>query len=923
MTNSDNQNRFIKGTVSKQGFVRTSLSAVRSIQTQSEKVIFSAGKDDSAATAFTTATAATIKTAAATAYTAYKTAYITHKTNYAVGDKVIKGVSGGIKFIANPIMSDEQTYRKHLKTRVVRRVKNLKPVRAFTMTTNGVKTAAGAVKKTFRVTKAIKSGEIKVTKELVAHAGISAVKNVGKGTVSLAKTSGKTALRGMKTGVKYVPKTASAVGTALSSTGNEYLSAIGTTIKATEVTATTGIKTAQVAVKGTTSAIKTGYNGAKKIATATSYVRRNGIKKGAQQLGKKAVNKAGKSALNLVKNLFSFVARIVVAPSALIVTMAIVMAGATIAAVAGGAMSVIMGEETSVVIDVMEEIDETINGEQNIETAPPTTDQSAESKAEKKTTTKSVDEEEWLIERIKETKAEKVDEIKKIMDDDLIDNGGKYHEIRFYNSFADVLVPLEDEKESTIERTLYSDEQLYEIIQPVFHNLLLVKYDLKPTEKEMEKLYDEIVGDMMIIKSAENTDENQWVEFCNDETHYAIDVSESEANNVHTACHINHADGCNHVLAGDSCLNDDKGYHADDDFVNGNGCETCCYDYYTCLGHKGDLKCGITEHEHECDIDEAADHFIDMWNAGETISTGDTHGNWKLADFDVEETNGKKKLNSVTMVCQYTGTQDCEGHSHSEWNSKDDPGCYETKYHNDPDNSDSYSNSDPNVELHFQCDGAEHHSKCRGYRYCKGHMIEKIYFKSVDVDYLIKKYYGNEIDKLTKKKENGTATDEDLSALSKYIENKKLVEEMTSNLANRYGSKDVDIDKKELENIKITDNHVIIAYACVTNKVPYVVGGNDLSSGVDDIGLVCGAFSDKGFKHTYKGIAEGCEIIKDKDEKIKQGDIIFYSYDDKTDSIYHVGVALNDEYMVHASNTGTVRVSRIYRAAVHMVGRVS
>ncbi len=930
VSRSNGQNRFVKGTVSKHGYVKTSVNAFREIGSQAEKVMFSQRRDDTA-TAFVNASVTAAKTAVTTAY-------YTYKTNNYLGSKIIdgavgtaKGAVGVYKFAKNPVMNDGETYRKHLQkhlqTKVVTKVKNLKIVRAMTITKNGVKTATKGAARTYKVTKAVARGDIKITKETLAYAGKSVATKISYGTVSLAKTGSKTALYGLRTGVKAVPRTASAVSGALTATGNEYLQGVGTAVKGVGYAVKGELKTAQLAANGTRSAIKTGFNGARKIATGFSYAKRNGIRKSARKLGKRSVNKIEKSVFNLVRSLFSFAGRMIATPTVAVVVLMIAGAGA-IAAALGGAVTTITGENTDVVVEVMDffGIDGGTDGTVSVDPSKAWNGNGEVENAEsekKKTAVKQVNEEEWLIERIKKTKAEKVKEIKKIMEDDLIENGGEYHEIRFYNSFTDICVPLNDEKDETIVRTLYSDEQLYEIIQPVFHNMLLVKYNLKPTEKEMTKLYDDMVKDMMVIKSAETNSENEWIEFCGDSTRYSINASESQAKGAHTHCHITHDSGCGRVHALDGCLNPDKGYHADDEYVNGGGCNSCCYDYYTCMGHKGDRICGIEEHKHNGDKDEAGYHFIDMWDNGKTISTGMTYDNWKLEDFEVEEHNGKKELKYVIVVCNYTGTQDCEGHSHSEWHSKDDPGCYATKYHNDPNNRNSYSNSDPRVELHFQCNGAEHHSKCKGYMYCKGHKIEKVYFKSVDVDYLIDKYYTKEIKRLTKKKDDKTATDKELAALTQYIENKQIVEEVTRYTASRYGSSEKGIDPNELKNLKITDIHAKIAYGCVMNKVPYVVGGNSLSKGVDDIGLVCGAFSDKGFKHTYKGIAEGCEIIKDKDEKVKQGDIIFYSYDDKTDSIYHVGVALNDEYMVHASNTGTVRVSRIYRAAVHMVGRVS
>ena len=149
---------------------------------------------------------------------------------------------------------------------------------------------------------------------------------------------------------------------------------------------------------------------------------------------------------------------------------------------------------------------------------------------------------------------------------------------------------------------------------------------------------------------------------------------------------------------------------------------------------------------------------------------------------------------------------------------------------------------------------------------------------------------------------------------------------MINNTSNLYGSADKEIDPKEIENISISEIHTSIAYGCVLNKVPYVVGGNDISEGVDDIGLICGVYNDMSWEHEYNSIANGVTLLpcgQDKKSDIKQGDIVFYSYDDSIDSIYHVGIALDDRFMIHASNTGTVRVSKIYKAAVHMIGRVS
>ena len=889
---SNNQSRAVKGTVGKHGFVKTTANSFKQLENKAEKVVFSLDENNTGMAVFKAA----VTTAKATAETAFKTAYVTHKVNYTVGGKIVTAVKGGIKFGVNPVMSDGKTYRNHLKTRVVKRVRNLTPVRAFTITKNGVKTAAGAVRKTYRVTKSVAKGDIKMSKEVFAYAGKKVAKTVGQGTVGVAKSTAKTAVHGLKTSVRFAPKTASAVGGALSATGNEYLSAAGTAIHTTVQGGTTAIKTAAVVTKTTGKTIKTGFSGFRKVRTGFSYVKQNGLRKSARRLGKRTASKVGSSIVKGFMNLFTFGLRATALP-AIIAVVVVIMGAATIVTTIGAAVNAIFGTSTSIIDDAVEK------GEEAWEYIPGGTADVAEAVAEyvKKEDSEIADEkpvetseEEWLIKHIKKTKEKKREEVKKILEKDLVENGGDYHEIRFYNGFTDEWVSLTDEKDSTIDRSMYSDEQMYELIQPIFHNILLVKYDLVAKESDMIELYNEMVEEMMTIEKADTDTECSWTEWC------------SQGEEPKTDSPVKCSE-CGHVHAEETCLNVTEGNHGDDNYT----CSTCCHKYYKCKGHKGDLKCGMQEHDHS-NIEDAFKDWTYKYNHG-GVSTGAEYGGWILTGWNADFTY-------LYYNCKYGGGGSCGGHHHNDWHSKDDSGCYKTMYHHADGSYNEFEPSGDDIRCESPCDNCEEHSYCTGYRHCEGHKIEKVYFKSVDTNRLLDKYYDDEIKELEKKKEDGSITTDETKRLKQLNDNRKIVSECIENLARVYGNDDKDEDVKGEE---IVDWYAVKAYAQL--GTPYVVGGDDLETGVDDIGFICAIFNDGDveFKHDYTSIATDEHVTIIGAEDISQGDIVFYSYGDDSSTIYHVGIAIGNNLMVHASNAGSVRVSKIYKEAVHFVGKVS
>lgn len=115
-----------------------------------------------------------------------------------------------------------------------------------------------------------------------------------------------------------------------------------------------------------------------------------------------------------------------------------------------------------------------------------------------KDTGQDVDEQIWLTQKITQSRANLVQEIKKIRNTNLVENGGKYHYVRLFNSFSDSEIELTD---TNILSNVYSLNEYYEYIQPIFHVMLLSKYELEETQSEMTDLYNEIWNKLTIVKT--------------------------------------------------------------------------------------------------------------------------------------------------------------------------------------------------------------------------------------------------------------------------------------------------------------------------------------------------------------------------------------------------------------------------------------
>lgn len=184
-----------------------------------------------------------------------------------------------------------------------------------------------------------------------------------------------------------------------------------------------------------------------------------------------------------------------------------------------------------------------------------------------KDTGEDVDEQVWLTQKITASRTQLVEDIKNKRAENLKSGGGQYDYVRFFNSISDTEIDLTD---TNILSSVYSLNEYYEYIQPIFHVMLLSKYELEATEAEMTDLYNEIWNKLTVVTTTELP-----MEYCNGGTKEADNILHADI----TTC-PNHSD---------------IQYHSDD--LSSAAC-SCDYNYWTCLGHRGKLNCGKKEHTH-------------------------------------------------------------------------------------------------------------------------------------------------------------------------------------------------------------------------------------------------------------------------------------------------------------------------------------
>ncbi|MDE6017054.1 MAG: C40 family peptidase [Acetatifactor sp.] len=235
--------------------------------------------------------------------------------------------------------------------------------------------------------------------------------------------------------------------------------------------------------------------------------------------------------------------------------------------------------------------------------------------------------------------------------------------------------------DTNIDTSLYTVLEYQQFIQPIFHTIMLSKYELKASKSKMKSLLKEIWDNVSTVKT-----EPLPMEYCNmkktdnpDGTYTITPVEDKDD--------LVHADEAN-------CPNMSAvQYHEDD--VSKPLC-SCDSFYYECDGHEGDCT-----HDPNCD----------------DCAGGCTH---KCGD-DCKD------------GCTHECDDDCEeycGHKHKEWKSASNPGCHFTDYHG---------------TMSTDCGNSTKHLLCKGYRVCYGHKILSLTVELKDFDELLQLYYLDEI----------------------------------------------------------------------------------------------------------------------------------------------------------------------------------
>lgn len=516
---------------------------------------------------------------------------------YHVGDKTLKLTRATNKTITNirngTLQLDHETYLKFksIATKCVKSTSLGKKINhIYTPLKTGYERTINMAQKTkyiyldtkmkLNIVKGVANGNLKVQVNRAVllklkNKGITAIK---KNSVLVGKKINTGMNWGLKTGYKASKKSLYVLnkgykglrlgvlkgGEILSNQDDLGCQALGNGIKYGNLTIK-GIKGTPRVVKGSIKQIKTAVNIPIKTTKNVSHIIKNtkniGIKRTLQWQKRNAIKVAKKTGESIVSKIVdNFVKGLKKALIPLLVVIIVMLLVATTIQGAGaGAYQTVFG-----------------------------------STATNKDTGKDVEEKEWLTKQITASRKDLIKDVKNIYNKNFKNNGGSYDYVRLFNTVSNKQVDLND---VNILANVYSVSEYLEYIQPIFHVLLLTKYDLEASEFQMKQIYTDIWNKLTKITTKELP-----MEFCNN-------GKKEQDGYIHadiTTC-PNHSD---------------KNIHNDD--INKKLC-TCDYFYYECLGHQGNLKCDKKEHKHNkkcyddkddeeliCELEE---HKHEKWNS--------------------------------------------------------------------------------------------------------------------------------------------------------------------------------------------------------------------------------------------------------------------------------------------------------------------
>lgn len=528
----------------------------------------------------------------------------------------------------------------------------------------GVVTATNAVKRSYTLVRGVVNGS--VMSSVVAHqvlqkagafaktTGLKGLKLAGQGVARGAVKGGVWAFkRGLPNAAKGISGLSTGVAGMLTSSNDMMLQGVGNAAMLTNY----GIKTSIVAGRTTGRVIKTSVKGGVKAAKGTynaiNFVKQKGLRAAwarARNKAATAIANAGKSVVGAVVNLVKSVGSKVIVPIILVavIVSSIMSIFAAPAAAVGGIFSGLFdtdnGDGTYTETDIRAFITDPTNG-------------------------------------IPAKRTAYINDLYQYIQDQLEANGGSYDYVRFKTNTDDTVI---EPTVAGITSVFYTEEELANIIQPIFNAVILKDYELAPTDAQAKQVLTDIFDKLF------RRTESATIEYCGQS---AVDGSGTPA--THT---------CGSVHAAADCPNPITGTHTS------YTCSTCCY--YYCNGHKGSCT-------HSCNNDCAG---------------GCTHTCGLLCNM---------------FGCDHTCGDSCKkycGHSHSEWHSATDSGCYSTTY----------------------CSGCIH--ACNGYTYCGGHDVLTVTLNMDGLYQLLYEYFEQPIDTLANKTNRTEEEEKELSNLKDYYE---------------------------------------------------------------------------------------------------------------------------------------------------------
>ena len=515
------------------------------------------------------------------------------------------------------------TGARTVKTAVDTTVRIVHGVAAGTLSVNLVKAQIEAFR--HRMFKGIQTGVVRGIKTAAGYAVRGAAKGIGV-----------TVFRGLPKAGRLLRGGIMTAAGAMMHSEDWAVQGVGTAITTAEIGIKIGVKTTVAGAKATGYTVKTAVKGGKAVAAGYRFIKNYGLNAAWQRariLARQKVFQLGRSVVSaLIQGAKMLVGKYVVP---LLVILLIVL-------LASGALSGLATAVGTIFGGVFQ-----LDG-----------------------STEEISFQEHLIDPVKGVPP-LADDFKQQLAAEIENSKHSYDIVRFYSDLyqIDVLDP----SYAGVSAGMPTNEQLAGILQPLLHALVLVKYDLQPTDQEISDLIETMFNELFLIEEAASTEQ------CGQ----AIRNGEGDP--------IEPCNECAEIHALDDCPNPITGTH------RRYTCGECDREYYVCKGHEGERNCGITAHTHGigkgcydtiCGLNHTHEYSCLYFACGLDGETWHFHDEY-----------------CYDLICWR------DEHSHSSWRSATNEGCYDTEYCADGD------------EMASPCGNSRRYFECSGYRHCGTHSV--------------------------------------------------------------------------------------------------------------------------------------------------------------------------------------------------------